>query len=292
MLKGPVVIGGIGGSGTRVVAEMLTMLGYFIGNDLNSALDNLSYTLLFKRPIWYLKNHHHKEKIMRGLSVLEKSMITRKSHEFRERIFLNKAVRDIAMYGHNKEGEGKGQWAYERLRVFKDTNSPPLDNFTGWGWKEPNTHLLVPVMNDYFHDFKYIHTIRHGLDMAFSFNQQQLYNWGPLFNINPPENEYDVPGASIKYWIKVNNRILNLAEKLGGGKVLIINFDDLCKKPGEGIGRMVEFLQCGLSEIVHDRLLELPVLPSSSGRFKRYPRDIFDASDIKEVEKFGFDCTY
>src|SRR5687767_12628130 len=45
----PVGIGGIGGSGTRVGAALLQMLDFYIGDDLNQALDNLWFTLLFKR---------------------------------------------------------------------------------------------------------------------------------------------------------------------------------------------------------------------------------------------------
>src|SRR5215469_6992799 len=45
----PVAIGGIGGSGTRVVATFLHMLDYYLGDDLNESLDNLWFTLLFKR---------------------------------------------------------------------------------------------------------------------------------------------------------------------------------------------------------------------------------------------------
>lgn len=45
----PVVIGGVGGSGTRLIAECVKKLGFFIGNDLNDAFDNLWFTLLFKR---------------------------------------------------------------------------------------------------------------------------------------------------------------------------------------------------------------------------------------------------
>src|SRR5580704_16555406 len=44
-----VAIGGVGGSGTRVGAALLQMLGYYIGDDLNEPLDNLWFTLLFKR---------------------------------------------------------------------------------------------------------------------------------------------------------------------------------------------------------------------------------------------------
>ena len=46
----PVVVGGIGGSGTRVIAEMLVELGCHIGDDLNKSLDNLWFVLLFNYP--------------------------------------------------------------------------------------------------------------------------------------------------------------------------------------------------------------------------------------------------
>ena len=60
-MKGPVVIGGVGGSGTRVIAEILRELKFFIGNDLNGPLDNLTYTLLFKRKKWYYKNYNNRK---------------------------------------------------------------------------------------------------------------------------------------------------------------------------------------------------------------------------------------
>ena len=46
---GPVVIGGVGGSGTRLIAQCLKETGFHIGTDLNVANDNLWFTLLFKR---------------------------------------------------------------------------------------------------------------------------------------------------------------------------------------------------------------------------------------------------
>ena len=45
----PVVVGGVGGSGTRLIAECLKEAGYFMGADINDAKDNLWFTLLFKR---------------------------------------------------------------------------------------------------------------------------------------------------------------------------------------------------------------------------------------------------
>ena len=48
----PLVIGGLGGSGTRVVADIVLAQGWYLGQDLNRAKDNLLFTLLFKRPYW------------------------------------------------------------------------------------------------------------------------------------------------------------------------------------------------------------------------------------------------
>ena len=60
-LTGPVVIGGVGGSGTRVLAEILSLFGFYLGNDLNGAKDNLVYTLLFKRPNWFYRNKDNRK---------------------------------------------------------------------------------------------------------------------------------------------------------------------------------------------------------------------------------------
>ena len=48
-------IGGLGGSGTRVFAAMLRHAGVYIGDDLNGPLDNLWFTVLFKRRDWTRK---------------------------------------------------------------------------------------------------------------------------------------------------------------------------------------------------------------------------------------------
>ena len=54
----PVVVGGVGGSGTRVVAQLLIELGFDMGSDLNESLDDLGFTALFKRRnLWPLERN-------------------------------------------------------------------------------------------------------------------------------------------------------------------------------------------------------------------------------------------
>ena len=61
MKEGPVVIGGVGGSGTRLFATILKDLGFYLGADLNAAFDNLWFTLLFKRQELWPPETHKKE---------------------------------------------------------------------------------------------------------------------------------------------------------------------------------------------------------------------------------------
>ena len=47
---GPVAVGGVGGSGTRLIASMVSSLGYEMGSNLNHSQDDLTFAVLFKRP--------------------------------------------------------------------------------------------------------------------------------------------------------------------------------------------------------------------------------------------------
>jgi hypothetical protein len=176
LMSEPVAIGGVGGSGTRVVAEILKLLGFYIGNDLNSANDNLWFTLLFKRPRWFLKNKNNPEEILQYCNVFERIM----KGEYlssRDYLLIIKAAFDISSHGHNVSGTGKGLWPFKRVFTILINKNYNINSFRGYGWKEPNTHVFLPFIVKHFKNIRYIHVIRNGLDMAFSSNQNQLYNW-------------------------------------------------------------------------------------------------------------------
>jgi len=50
----PIVIGGIGGSGTRVVVSLLQAAGVFMGSRLNGSLDLLDFVPLFDAHVEWL----------------------------------------------------------------------------------------------------------------------------------------------------------------------------------------------------------------------------------------------
>src|SRR3972149_1061765 len=198
---GPVAIGGVGGSGTRVGAEILIHLGFYMGKDLNSANDNLWFTLLFKRPRWFLENSEKNEsQIVKGLSIFEKAMTLIRSKK------------------------------------------PDTSRYIGWGWKEPNTHIYIELLDKYFQNLKYIHLIRHGIDMAYSSNQSQVYNWGTMFGIKADDPSTPLPKLSLKYWNKANRRAMDFGYKLLRERFLVVNFDKLCTNPWCEIERLIDFL--------------------------------------------------
>lgn len=265
---GPIVIGGIGGSGTRLIAQILKELKFFIGHDLNEPLDNLSFTLLFKRRDWFYRNRNNKRSIFNGLRILEKSMLTASPNfSVFENLFLRKATASMFKYGHNVYGDGKAEWAIERFQRIKEGWTDNGFDYVGWGWKEPNSHLLLPYLNAYFPNLKYIHTIRNGLDMAFSSNQQQLFNWGPMYGIELPKNDDDIPEASFRYWAAANKKVVEIGNTMGENRFYLLNFDLLCLDKEHEIKKMLSFLNIDFKNMDLKNLLELPKLPIS---FRRY----------------------
>jgi len=288
-MKGPIIVGGIGGSGTRLVAGLLKELNVFIGNDLNPPLDNLTFTLIFKRQKWFFKNKDNTREINRGIRILEKAMTNRKPYSVKEYWFLLKATVMMYRHGHYNNSQGKGFWAIKRLKhiLFKRTNMN-LTGWEAWGWKESNSHLILGELSDYFPDMKYIHTIRHGLDMAYSTTQQQLFNWAPLFEINIPRTKEEIPFSSFRYWVEVNKKVLGTGQKLGEDKFYCLNYDELCKNPKEEIEKLLLFLQIPFNDKLITKLATLPKIPKSFGRFRDHNNSIFLKEDIEYLEKLGF----
>lgn len=288
LLSGPVVIGGIGGSGTRLVAELLKRLNFYIGNDLNVPLDNLAYTLLFKRRKWYYKNKDNQKQIFQGLSILNKRMNHSGGLTIPEYRFLLNAFLSMATHGHNRERDGSGFWPVQRVIKMFNVQNKGTENVIGWGWKEPNTHLLITEMNNYFKSFKYIHVIRHGLDVAHGKNQQQLFNWGPLFGVDFPDSSDQIPVASFQYWVRANKAAITKGKLLGANVFHCLNYDHLCNNPREEIKKLTTFLNVTVSNDLFETLCGLPKVPESARQYKNFSLDRFSDRDLSALGELGF----
>lgn len=289
MRNGPVVIGGVGGSGTRVVAEILREVGFYLGADLNLALDNLWFTLLLKRPRLFHKKSALKVEVCRGFSILEKIMKGESGLSWREYKFLISAISEMMVFGHDYLRAGKGCWPLKRAISMLSKNRLALRDYIGWGWKEPNTHIFIEYLAEYFSNLKYIHVIRHGLDMAYHNNQSQLYNWGSLFGVEKPKTLKDLPVASLEYWIKANQKAIRLGKNILNERFLLINFDQLCETPKIEVEKILTFLEFQTNDIDFiNRICLIPRKPSSIGRYKNHDLACFPERSLDEVRKLGF----
>ena len=306
---GPIVIGGVGGSGTRVVAAFLRELGVYMGDDLNAPNDNLWFTLLFVRPKWFVESSD--EVVFKGLRLFEKVMMGHPDMSRDEICFIYRAAIEMLFSDYLHLGKDRRilpikrvatvwplkrfailMWLTRRLSTMIRPKGFEPSTHIGWGWKEPNSHVYIKYLCESFSSLKYIHVIRHGLDMAYSSNQAQLDNWGSLFGVQMPDSSESLPRASLTYWIRANETAMTLGKQLLGDRFLIINFDELCLAPPREIEKTINFLEISDKDVDMVKLYRMCTTPSSLGRYKEHDLGIFDKDAIQRVRELGFRDDY
>lgn len=127
------------------------------------------------------------------------------------------------------------------------------------------------------------------MDMAYSSNDQQLQNWGWLYNGTAPATESDLPEAALRYWIAANQAAVDQAQRLLGEWFMVLNYDALCESPQPVIEKLLDFLGWGeIAPEVRTRLYALPKMPESAGRYKDAKPLPFSKEQIAAVRAFGF----
>jgi hypothetical protein len=165
----PVAVGGVGGSGTRVVAAILEMMGYYLGDHLNDYKDNHWFTLIFKRRSILIES----DADFRALVLLFcRRMAGRTIISAQER------ARILSLAEKERFQHSRDLLSDVAASCCDITSKRPQQP---WGWKEPNTHVVIDRIFGIVPELRYIHVVRHPLDMTVSSNQAQLYNWGPIF---------------------------------------------------------------------------------------------------------------
>jgi hypothetical protein len=271
-------IGALGGSGTRVVAELLRLSGIYIGNDLNDANDNLLFTRLFKNPEWFEKAS--KEQVFSRLQIFEKLMLNRNLN-YQEVFDFKKACLNNPVFITDS-------FQNNTILIRNRLNRKRRDS--KWAWKEPNTQFFLEYLSAYFITFKYIHVIRHGLDMAHSKNIQQLINWGYKFNITySPYDSYETTVLKqLDFWIAANRSAINMGRKKLKKDFYLLNHSNLIENPNQEITKLLQFLEIEISE---QKLLSLAKTPKRTKTVDRYKNSInvhFTEKQLSAVKEFGF----
>lgn len=137
----PLVIGGTGGSGTRLVARIVRRAGRFMGLNLNSFDDALDLARFDWR--WCLRY------LRARTTGREREMAVRMAADHAEAV-----RRHLAPLGNGSRAP--------------------------WGWKHPHSYLMLPFLHEVHQDLRFVHVVRDGRDMAFSPNQRQALQYGTV----------------------------------------------------------------------------------------------------------------
>jgi hypothetical protein len=286
MYRYPIAIGGVGGSGTRLIAGILHQLGYYLGSDRNKALDNLWFTLLFKR-LELFDCPAGSVELRRMVRYFVQGMTRSRSFDATD----NQTI--VSLAAHDRL-QHRAAWLAIRAKTLAAAPDVPQPRADTWGWKEPNTHIFMDRLPALIQNLRYIHVMRNGLDMALSRNQNQQRLWGKaILGASPGDNVS--PRYSLRYWCAVHRRITAIGQFLGPERFLLINFDCFCTAPGRHLTTLMEFLTSShdpdplVTDPLKNRLIKMVQPPASIGRYKAQSQKIFDPEDVAYVKTLGFD---
>ena len=276
----PIVIGGLGGSGTRVVAQFLYDLGIYMGSYLTEQLDNYWVSFLFRNK----KTFADTELFNKRIEILKQTMLTGIQQKALFFPLWTKVVIEQMDWGSRlKRPYRTVKWLAKSGYTFltaKKLNS----HYKGWGWKNPHSINYVDKLDQVFDNLRFILMIRDGLDMAFSKNQGMLYYWGPTFGVSVPQSPEELPIRSIKFWYRINKRALLKGKQLGE-RFFPVSFEKLCLHPKPVLQKILKLTGISPSKKQFQKLLEIVKIPPTLGRHKKYDLSVFSSQDLENVKE-------
>lgn len=270
-------IGGIGGSGTRVVADILVRLDIYIGDWLKHTKDNLAFTALLRDSSLMARDQNIE--VSRRIELFVKYMKSNKL-SLKEAIDFHKTAKRNSFYSTKKR-----DIFYPLSKVISTKTNREV-----WGWKEPNTYFFIKELFSAIPNLKYIHVLRHGLDMAFSNNSRQLKNWAHHLGMSysGEEDPDELAYKKLEFWVRSTELYLQLSDQVDRN-TLIFNHNHFCDDPKKTIQLVCDFLDLNTTSNNRQNLSKLVSRTDSNGRYKKYDLGIFDNRQIEFVKEMGFE---
>ena len=207
-VRAPVVIGGLGGSGTRVVARIVRRAGFFLGTNLTGAEDAVEFWEFYDRWI----NRY----LLRG---------------------------DVLMSADERQSMER-EWracAARHRRTIPAQSSP-------WGWKNPRAVLLLSFLHEQYPGMKFIHVVRDGRDMAFSPTAQEQVRQHGGAVLGDEMKDAPMPVFTSACWAKINLDAACYGELRMTGQYYAVIFEKLCAEPQKVIEGISIFLGMGTTD--------------------------------------------
>ncbi len=214
-LLSPIIFSGRGGSGTRLLSELALASGVFLGNRLNRSKDSTEWVDLF----YEMAIGHTREK--NGSNGQE-------SKDWQK--LLMARAQDVLAQGKWKHGQS-------------------------WGWKLPESMLLVPQLFEVFTHAKFVHLVRHPVDSSLRRTHMTSRNDNPVGRV-VLNAAYETLGFSpLKIrddkehvhnaisWLYQVGMVTDFARRqLSAKQYLEIKYEDVCENPDAALSRLAEFI--------------------------------------------------
>lgn len=268
-ITAPVAVGGVGGSGTRLVAQLLRGAGIHMGDDLNGSSDTLWFTLLFKRL--EILGCDEAE-----FDLLTEALVAALAGGRRLAPGVEALVRDLA---RDDRLQLPASWLQERCETLLFAARQPAHD-RPWGWKEPNTHVVIERLWQRIPGLRYIHVVRDGVDMACSRNQNQLALWGPIVL---GSDGAPTPLRSLAYWCSVHQRMQALLAD-NPGHMYWLDYDALCRCPDAALEGLGGFLGMDSSRL----RASLPAIKPAPSRHALQKAENFRPEDLEYARSLGY----
>ncbi|MGB6229681.1 MAG: sulfotransferase [Litorimonas sp.] len=275
----PIVVGGLGGSGTRVLAEVVSGLGVHIGDCLNHANDNRWFALLFRRESWSVAAPHGDVRTSLDLFARASLDGLQGRTNAEERALIGAAWSDWLL-ARTQPAEAR----QVRDALLGSAGLVRADHL-GWGWKEPNSHVFIPEIARRFPRARFVLLVRNGLDMAFSRNQLQLRQWGPRFGLSGKPT----PETALDYWIRANQRARDGLDRHLPGHWLELRFEAMVRDPRKAVGDVADLIGAEAKYSELDRLAAYVQSPTTVGRFRDRDLSVFRDDQLETLRKLGFE---
>ena len=249
---GAIVVGGTGGSGTRVLAGLLAANGMAMPEPRNSAEDWLG--------------------LQRFLRLWSKRILT-------ETASLDYRFEDLP------RAMRRGIEA-DLVAAFDGALSDAAaSGAVPFGWKNPRSIFVLPALAHFLPRLSFVHLVRDGRDMALSKNDRQNSLYFELL-FGEPEPE-DPRLASARFWARANLEAMAAGRRLLGARYHLVRFEDACDPASPALPGLVAALGLPRSETAG-----FFAAPESAGRWRGLPPDeaaaVVAAAGPAALAAFGY----
>lgn len=247
----PIAVGAIGGSGTRVVSQILQSVGYFFGDLQSKANDTLWAALMVgNADMLTVSDAYFQERLRYLITALSDRPRDGLSAE-RLQVLFEEYRPNMPAHRADEAFENIGDWLFHR---------PP--NTRPWGWKAPTTHFFAERILESFPDIKYLHVIRDPYDLALSKNQRQFEKWSnALYDLSG----YDDDNQRLKFWLETTDKIATVQTRFPA-RVRILKLEDLCRDPKREVSALFDYLNVDVNQKTFDAAVAMVQTPASIGR--------------------------